>query len=66
MKNLFDANIKIVVNMKSKIFYSFVILILTFTSCHTKRTNIIVGGQYLGVDSKNQLVSCDLFIEQIS
>lgn len=54
------------INMKSKIIYSFAILILTLTSCYSKRTNIIVDGHYLGVDLKHQLVSCDLFIEQIS
>lgn len=52
--------------MKRKIIYSFAILILTLTSCYSKRTNIIVDGHYLGVDLKHQLVSCNLFIEKIS
>ena len=52
--------------MKKKIFSFLAILLLSLTSCSTKRTNIIIDGHYIGVDSKKQSVTCDLFIEQIS
>lgn len=52
--------------MKKLIICLFTILILNLTSCSSKRTNVIVDGHYFGFDSKNQSISCDLFIEQIS
>ena len=42
------------------------LLLLSLCSCASKRTNIIVPGHYSGVDSENELISCDLFIEEIS
>lgn len=42
------------------------ILILFLSSCNSKRTNIIVSGNYGGIDSQNELISCNLQINQIS
>lgn len=52
--------------MKKRIISLFTILIFSLTSCSSKRTNVIVDGHYFGFDSKNQSISCDLYIEQIS
>lgn len=62
----FYDKMKMVIHMKRKIIYLFAILILTLTSCCSKRTNIIVDGHYIGVDSENQSILCELFIEPIS
>lgn len=39
---------------------------LVLTSCISKRTNIIIDGHYFGISSRDQSISCDLFIEPIS
>ena len=43
-----------------------VLSVFCLTSCQSKRTNIIISGHYIGVDSENQSISCELFIEAIS
>lgn len=56
----------VITKMKRKTISLLIILLLSLSSCSSKRTNIIVAGHYYGVDSENQLISCGLFIEQIS
>jgi hypothetical protein len=64
---IFDYDIPtLMISTKRQIISLFTVLILSLTSCTSKRTNIIIGGHYFGVDSKNQSFSCDLFIKQIS
>lgn len=55
-------------NDNKKITGLLTIIILNLTSCRctSKRTNIIVEGYYSRIDSRNQLISCDLFVKQIS
>lgn len=43
-----------------------ILLLLCLSSCISKRTNIIVSGHFIGVDSHNESISCDLLIKQLS
>lgn len=54
------------IKMKKRIISLFCFLILSLTSCTLKRTNIIIDGHYFGIPSRDQSISCDLFIDPIS
>lgn len=43
-----------------------VLIIFVLSSCISKRTNIIVPGHSMGVDSQNESIACELFVRQIS